>query len=198
MNKIIIFFIFNNYKSIFFKNKTYFLINYFKKYNYQINIINLGNYLIIKNINYNLFNKNELYVFDEMVYAHFLKYYVKTNDKNILKILNNINYLCFFSEIFKNNYLQTIGNNNFNIKFSYIFFKNCRKIILNDSNNIKLLNKLKINNNILYFPINNFNYREYKYKKTEKNIDIIFYGSLNKNYFYRNKFILNLIKYQKK
>ena len=66
------------------------------------------------------------------------------------------------------------------------------------SNNIKLLNKLKINNNILYFPINNFNYREYKYKKTEKNIDIIFYGSLNKNYFYRNKFILNLIKISKK
>ena len=143
---------------------------------------------------------NEIYIFDELVYSHFLSLYLTSpyNKKIIQDFLNKANYINFFCEIFENDSLKTLGNNSFNNEYSILFFSNSKKNILCNINNINILKKYNINseyfcplgysivNNIIPLKIND-----------DKYIDVLFMGNINDNirHVYRDTQINKLKEY---
>ena len=184
--------------SYFYVDKLKMILNIFKKYTNNYTKIEINNYNSMtdfNNMNLNSCEKDDIYIFDEMSYAYLLMCFIIGDNETkriIIEFLCKAKYMCFFCELFENKNLKTIGNNLYNIEFASLFFKNASQTYLCDTKNINYLLMNNIYNNISYFPP--ITYSEINkiiplIQKKEKQIDILFYGNIFKNFSHRNNII---------
>ena len=174
---------------------------------FQIKIINLKelNFCVYRN-NFNELKShlervtfNNIYLFDDLFYPHFLECYKHADlivRNYIKKFLKNSNYIISFCEIFKNNNFQTIGNPSFNEDFAKIFFGNANINLFCNSKNIDLLRINNISKNTVYFPESGFdnNINEINNQNIiSKDFDILIYCSIHKKFKHR-LFLLEKVK----
>tara|TARA_B110000967_G_C18887249_1_gene564844 strand:+ start:284 stop:3280 length:2997 start_codon:yes stop_codon:yes gene_type:complete len=163
-------------------------------------ISNLFRYDYMLNLEY---DECAIYMFDELSYNHLLGHYKFARTvykRKIIDFLNNAKYFIFFCELFENDYLQTIGNKIQNLEFATLFFKNAQNIFLCNTKNINYLYKNNIYNNITYFPPLGYSNILKNTIKNQENqtTDILFYGNIIDDFYYRKSIINKINKFSKK
>ena len=207
----------NNEYITYYNNKTKKIINIFKSVSKKL--LNIEEYCIdylifdsnLTNINddlykndflnlYNFFSSskhNNLYVFNELDYCYFKAFYESSeiNKNCIINFFKKSIYIITFTEIFENNNFQTVGNTSYNKEYSIYFFKYSYKTFLCDMLNIELIYNNITNHNVIYFPP--LIYKKKKLIITDENnkdIDLLFYGSMETNIFYFRENLINIVK----
>ena len=166
------------------------------------------NYVNILSDNYNstfeaLYNffasshSSKLYIFNELDYCTFKAFYERCdiNKKCLVNFLTKVTYIITCTEIFENDNFQTIGNTSYSKEYSITFFKNAYKILLCDTTNLQLIYTNITPHNVLYNPpiIYSTNLKYAEHQNNEKDIDLLFYGSMHDTQFYYRRDLINIV-----
>lgn len=143
--------------------------------------------------------KEGLYVFSELSYAHFLNAYDKRVylRKKITSFLSSIKYISLFCEIIQNDDLQTVGNAVKNFYFSMTFFERAYRVYVCDTKNQEYLHPFT--SNIVYFPI--YVLRDETKDidiKVSSSIDILCYDNTTSEFFHRSHLHNFLMEFARK
>ena len=160
----------------------------------------------------NIDDTDNLYIINSIDYFYFTVNAKEKNLNAIKKFFKLKRFILFHFEVYINKDLEQIGypsyNNSYleNVntivgnkrkKLIIYIYKNAEHVILQSFKNIDFLKLYYDCGNIHYFPcighsfINNFA----PFKKNDKKIDVLFYGTQDETTIYRNKSIKKIKKY---